>query len=65
MSRSLFAVGLAAVVLLLVAPTVRGQQRQAIRGLFIGTRADRVELTAYAEATHGRRLRMAKGTLSQ
>jgi len=62
-NRLSFGVIVVAVLSLLVTSTVAGQQRQTIRGLFIGTRADRVELTAFAEATHGRRLRMAKGAL--
>lgn len=49
--------------LFLLAPAARGEQRPSTRGLFIGTMADRVELTAYAEPTHGRRLRMTKGAL--
>jgi hypothetical protein len=62
-NRLPFGVIVAAVLFLLVTSIVRGEQRQTVRGLFIGTMANRVELTAYAEATHGRRLRMAKGAL--
>jgi hypothetical protein len=54
---------LVAVVLLLLTPPARGEQRQTIRGLFIGTLASRAELTVYAEPTHGRRLQVTKGSL--
>lgn len=53
---------LVAVVVLLLTPPARGEQ-QTIRGLFIGTLASRMELTVYAEPTHGRRLQMTKGSL--
>lgn len=54
---------LVAAVLLLLTPAARGEQRQTTRGLFIGTLASRVELTVYAEPTHGRRLQVTKGSL--
>jgi hypothetical protein len=38
-------------------------ESQETRGLFIGTSTSRVELTAFAEPTHGRRLQMASGAL--
>ena len=53
---------LVAVVVLLLTPPARGEQ-QTIRGLFSGTLAIRVELTVYAEPTHGRRLQVTKGSL--
>jgi hypothetical protein len=49
-------------VLFLLAP-VSGEQRQTTRGLFVGTLSNRVELTTYAEPTHGRRLQVTKGSL--